>query len=111
MNEPLPPRGGVVRNPDGHHPFFIFYQHLRELCGTAASTGWRHAFCWGGIGVVLMAYLARLNGAAVDLRDYHDLAGLILAAFVFRGAVDKGGLIPLAEIMFNRKTPQAGVAG
>lgn len=54
--------------------------------GTTGRTGWRPAFCWAGIFILLFAYvIGPSNGITVDLASVNALAAILLGAFVMRG--------------------------
>lgn len=95
-----------------HHPAYIVYQHVREVIGAFLTKGWRHAFPWGMISVILLAYLKEVMVGGVDLKPFYDLSWLVILAFIWRGGIDKGGLAQLAESIITRRvggSPQGAV--
>ncbi len=93
---PAPPPVGAkaIRNAS---PLLSFYGMARETLGSVATTGWRNVFCWGAILIVLSAYWRALNGQEVNLEAFRSLADLVLVTFIYRGAIDKGGLADLTR--------------
>lgn len=65
---------------------FIAYEELKSIFGSIARRGWRPAFLWVSIYVVLYAYvIAPREGIAVDLGHVNTLASIGLGAFIMRG--------------------------
>lgn len=112
---PLPPIPPVGSKALKGEPLLSTYNLVREFIGSVAASGWRNVFCWGAILLVLSAYWRAQNGIEVDLEAFRSLADLVLAAFVWRGAIDKGGLSDLVRaggeaIGRARKGPPPGGA-
>jgi len=103
------PKGSAVKRE--HHPAYIVYQHVRELIGAFVTKGWRHAFPWGMIFVILLAYLKEVMVGGVDLKPFYDLAWLVVLAFAWRGGIDKGGLAALADTVIQRRMGGASASG
>jgi len=59
------------------------------------DTGWRRAFPWAALVIVCWAFVSNIVSRdlpPIDLDPYIWLAGFVTTTFMFRGAVDKGGI-------------------